>query len=147
MINKYTDHFGMDNLWKSNAILSKECAISVILYVDDFEICNPLGTSRKKHKICALYWILGNLPPGCHSSLSSIHLAALINSSDVKVYGYKKVLEPLIADLITLEQHGVFVEKLGKTLKGTLQCVFSESFFLRKYPPGLDTGGGRDDAS
>ena len=114
-------------LCKSNAILSKECAISVILYVDDFEICNPLGTSRKKHKICALYWILGNLPPGCHSSLSSIHLAALINSSDVKVYGYEKVLEPLIADLITLEQHGVFVEKLGKTLKGTLQCVIADN--------------------
>ena len=99
----------------------------MILYVDDFEICNPLGTSRKKHKICALYWILGNLPPGCHSSLSSIHLAALINSSDVKVYGYEKVLEPLIADLITLEQHGFFVEKLGKTLKGTLQCVIADN--------------------
>lgn len=98
----------------------------MILYVDDFEICNPLGTSRKKHKICALYWILGNLPHGCHSLLSSIHLAALINSNDVKVYGFKKGLEPLITDLITLEQHGIYVNKLGKTLKETLQFVVAD---------------------
>lgn len=87
MIGRYTDHFWDGVLFKRNAILSKECAISLILYVDDFEICNPLGTSSKKHKICALYWILGNLPPGFQSLLSSIHLAALINSNDVKVYG------------------------------------------------------------
>lgn len=37
------------------------------------------------------------------------------------------MLEPLIADLITLEQHGVFVEKLGKTLKGTLQRVIADN--------------------
>ena len=114
-------------LFKRHSILSKECSISLILYVDDFEICNPLGTSRRRHKICALYWILGNLPPGCHSSLSSIHLAALINTNDVKVYGYEKVLEPLLRDLITLEQQGVFVEKLGKHLKGTVQCVVADN--------------------
>lgn len=113
------------SLLKKNAILSKECAISLILYVDDYEICNPLSTSRKKHKVFAVYWILGNLPPGCHSSLPSIHLAALINSNDVKTYGYDKVLEPLITDLITLEEHGIFVEKLGKT--GTLQCVVADN--------------------
>lgn len=74
-----------------------------------------------------MYWILGNLPPGCHSSLPSIQLAALINSNDVKIHGYEKVLEPLITDLITLEEHGVFVEKLGKTFKGTSQCVVADN--------------------
>lgn len=87
----------------------------------------PLVHHGKKHKICALYWVLGNLIPGCHSSLSSIHLAALIKSNDVKVYGFEKVLEPLITDLRTLEQHGIYVDKLGKTLKGTLQCVVADN--------------------
>ena len=130
-------------LVKRNAILSKDCAISLILYVDDFEICNPLGTSRIKHKICALYWILGNLPPGCHSSLSSIHLAALINSNDVKVYGYEKVLEPLITDLITLEQHGIFVDKLGKTLKGALQCVVADNLGAHGIAGFVESFSGR----
>jgi len=108
--------------YKNNTLLSNDCAISLILYIDDFEICNLLGTSRRKHKICALYWTLGNLSPSCQSSLSSIHLAALIKSDDVKFYGYEAVLEPLISDLITLEQHGVFLPKLGKCIKGTVCC-------------------------
>lgn len=101
----------------------KQENISLILYIDEFEICNPLGTSKKKHKICGLYWILGNLPPGCSSALSSIYLAPLIKSNDLKCYGYEKVLEPVIKDLVILEQCGIFVAKLGRTLKGTVQCV------------------------
>lgn len=128
---------------KRNVILSDDCSVSLILYVDDFEICNPLGTSRKKHKICALYWILGNLPPACHSSLSSINLAALINSNDVKVYGYDTVLEPLINDLITLEQHGIFVEKLGKTLKGTVQCVVADNLGAHAIAGFVESFSGR----
>lgn len=33
--------------------------IAIGLYIDDFEVCNPLGTSRKKHNICAVYWVFG----------------------------------------------------------------------------------------
>lgn len=106
--------------------LPKECAISLLLYVDDFEICNPLGTSRKKHKICGVYWALGNLPASCHSSLSNICLAALICSEDVKCYGYDSVLKPLVDDLITLEQQGLFIAKLGKTVKGFVHCVVAD---------------------
>lgn len=130
-------------LFKRNVVLSKECSISLILYIDDFEICNPIGTSRKKHKICALYWTLGNLPPGCHSSLSFIHLAALINSNDVKLYGYNKVLEPLITDLIILEQQGIFVDKLGKTLKGTLQCVVADNLGAHSIAGFVESFSGR----
>lgn len=50
---------------RNNTLLSKDYAISLNLYIDDFEICNPIGTSQRKHKICALYWTLGNLSPGC----------------------------------------------------------------------------------
>ena len=54
-----------------NSFLSDtDLRILLTLYIDDFEVCNPLGTSRTKHKLCAVYWILSNLPPGSHSSLS-----------------------------------------------------------------------------
>ena len=113
--------------YKENLQLSKECAISLILYIDDFEVCNPLGTSRKKHKICGVYWALGNLPASCHSSLSNIYLAALIRSEDVKCYGFDSVLKPLIEDLITLQQQGLFIAKLGKTVKGFVHCVVADN--------------------
>ncbi|XP_028298400.1 uncharacterized protein LOC114460675 [Gouania willdenowi] len=106
---------------------NEELRISICLYVDDFETCNPLGTSRKKHKLCAVYWLLSNLPPGSHSSLSSIYLAVLCKSNDVKTCGFDKVLEPLLKDLKTLEDHGVYVPLLGTSLKGTVHSVVADN--------------------
>ena len=71
--------------FKENSLLSGEdLSLSITLYADDFEVCNPLGTSRKTHKLCAVYWVLSNLPPGSHSSLSSIFLAILCKTDNVK---------------------------------------------------------------
>lgn len=114
--------------FKENPFLSgDELRICLTLYIDDFELCNPLGTSRKKHKLCSVYWILNNLPPGSHSALSSIYLTLLCKSDDVKLYGYGKVLEPLLQDLCVLEEHGVFISKLGKFVKGTVHSVVADN--------------------
>lgn len=87
--------------------------IALGLYIDDFEMCNPLGTSKKKHKICAVYWVLANLPLLYRSSFTSINLALLCHTSDVKTYGYSAVLEPLLIDIEHLENKSVYVERLG----------------------------------
>lgn len=114
--------------YKQNSFLSGEgFRIALHLYVDDFELCNPLGTSRKKHKLCGVYWVLGSLPPGSHSKLSSIYLAVLSKSDDIKTYGYQKLLEPLLQDLSILEQHGVFISQIGQFVKGTVQCVIADN--------------------
>lgn len=83
-------------------------------------MCNPLDTSRKKHKLCAVYWVLANLP---HSALSSIYLAVLCKSNDVKTYGYDKVSEPLLRDLQTLEELGVYSPV---SVNGTVQSVVAD---------------------
>ena len=70
---------------------------------------------------------MGNLPASFHSSLSNIYLAALIRSEDVKCYGFESVLKPLIDDLITLKQEGLFIAKLGKTVKGFVHCVVADN--------------------
>ncbi|KAL7877515.1 hypothetical protein SRHO_G00041580 [Serrasalmus rhombeus] len=114
--------------FRENGFLNAdELRISLRLYVDDFETCNPLGTSRKKHQLCGVYWILSNLPPGSHSSLSYIYLAVLCKSRDVKSYGYDKVLEPLLQDLKTLEDQGVYVPSLDKSVKGTVLSVVADN--------------------
>lgn len=69
-------------------------------------------------------------------------MPALINSNDVKVCGYDKVLEPLISDLITLE-HGIFVDKLGKTLKGTVQCVVADNLGAHSIAGFVESFSGR----
>ena len=50
--------------FQENELLStEELHLAIQLYIDDLEIANPLGTSRKVHKLCAVYWVLANVPP------------------------------------------------------------------------------------
>lgn len=106
---------------------TEELRIAIGLYIDDFEICNPLGTSRNKHKICGVYWVLANLPLKYRSCLSSINLALLCNSGDLKTYGYSAVLEPLLRDLGHLENQGLYIERLGAHVQGTVAFVSADN--------------------
>lgn len=70
---------------------------------------------------------MSNLPPGSHSSLSLIYLAVLYKTDDVNKYGYDCVLHPLLQDMKTLEQQGVFIPLLGRCLKGKIQVVAADN--------------------
>ena len=113
--------------YKENALFSsEEVSLPLIIYIDDFEICNPLGTSRKKHKITAVYWVLANVPSESRSTLRSIYLAVLCKAVDAKKR-YEAVLEPLLNDLVKLEKEGLFIPLLGKTIKGTVVSVVADN--------------------
>ena len=113
---------------KENEFLSgEELRLSLLLYCDDFEICNPLGTSRKKHKVTGVYWVLADISSVLRSELSSIYLSILCKADDVKKFGYSAVLEPLLRDLKSLEEDGIFVPHLGKVIKGTVFSVIADN--------------------
>ncbi|KAK3553190.1 hypothetical protein QTP86_031768, partial [Hemibagrus guttatus] len=113
--------------YKTNELFFGEYpTIAIILYVDDFEICNPLGTSRKKHKVTAVYWVLADVPVLLRSSLTSIFLAIFFKAYNVKRFGYSTVLEPLLKDLVNLEQGGLYVPALGRRVKGTVFSVVAD---------------------
>lgn len=114
--------------FKENAFFAKdEFTVALSLYIDDFEIANPLGTSKLKHKMCAVYWLIANIPAKYRSTLNSIQLALLCNTSIVKECGYEKVLQPLIYDVMMLEQNGVYVEQLGDCVKGTVLYIAADN--------------------
>lgn len=114
--------------FQENELLSDEGPkLSIILYVDDFEIANPLGTSKKIHKVCAVYWTLANLPVKYRSALQSTQLTLLCNSNDVRQFGYEKVFAPLLSDLKALENEGVYIETFGHCLKGTVYSVVADN--------------------
>lgn len=114
-----------DKLFKS----ARHCELrlSLLLYCDDFEICNPLGTSRKKHKVTGVYWVLADISSVLRSALSSIYLSILCKADDVKKFGYSAVLEPLLRDLKSLEENGLYVPHLGKVIKGTVFSVIADN--------------------
>ncbi|XP_049330682.1 uncharacterized protein LOC111195788 isoform X1 [Astyanax mexicanus] len=114
--------------FQENQFLSgEELRLSILLYSDDFEICNPLGTSRKKHKVTSVYWVLADIPSVLRSTLSSIYLAVLCKADDIKKFGYPRVLEPLLNDLKSFEEEGLFVPCLGKIIKGTVFSVIADN--------------------
>ena len=128
MLHLHTNHCMMDLSSEKMIFLSgEELKLPLILYIDDFEVCNPLGTSRKKHKVTAVYWVFVDIPATLRSTLTSIYLAILCKADDVKQYGCSKVLEPLLKDLKSFEDDGVFVSSLGKVVKGTVFAVVADN--------------------
>lgn len=125
--NTFEGEIKTENDFKYQFFSVEENRVSLILYVDDFEVCNPLGTSRKKHKVTAVYWVLGNIPVQLRSTLTSIYLAILCKAEDTKQFGFQRVLEPLLTDIQSLEKDGLFVPALGKAIKGTVVSVVADN--------------------
>lgn len=90
-------------------------------------MANPLGASKRKQKMCAVHRVIANLPGKYRSALNSIQLALLCNAATVKECGYDKILHPLLCDLASIEQHGVYIEHLGKSVKGTVLYVSADN--------------------
>ena len=105
-------------------------ALQLILYYDEVELCNALGSRRKKHKIgllfvlhsspfitivskctmvvvCdftgAFYYLLGNISPHFRSKIHNIQLLLLANSSSVAEYGIDHIIKPIVEDIKKLE--------------------------------------------
>ncbi|PIK56613.1 hypothetical protein BSL78_06469 [Apostichopus japonicus] len=114
-------------IFKENTLFgSEENALSVILFQDAFEVVNPLGSAKKKHKILAVYFTLGNIPPQYRSQVESLELALLCREVDFKKYGQEKVFKRLLRDLKLLEETGVQV-KGGQIRKGSLACILGDN--------------------
>lgn len=71
--------------------------------------------------------MLANIPSEYRSSLHVIQLALLCKVSDVQKCGYENILSPLLKDLHTLEQDGIFIETLGQCVRGTVLCVAADN--------------------
>jgi len=121
-----------------------ETPIMVGLYYDDWESNNPLGTTRKKYKVCAFYWVLANVHRTCRSALHTIQLAILAKSEDVKLFGFSAILEPLLKDVAALEECGVYVDSLGRHLRGSVAYVVADNLaansvggFVESFGPNV----------
>ena len=114
-------------LYKENSLFkSNSGALSIILYQDAFEVVNPLGSAKKKHKVLGVYFTLANLEPHNRSNIDHMQLVLLCRETDFKLFGQKKVFTELIKDLKDLEQTGIELET-GKSLRGTLCCITGDN--------------------
>lgn len=81
--------------------------LPLVMYFDDFECCNPLGSKAGLYKIGAVYLSLACIPPEYLSLLENIFVAQLFYASDRKEYGNNKIFQHLINEFIFLENNGI----------------------------------------
>lgn len=103
-------NFVQGELWKEKVKLYPgKILIPYILYTDDFEINNPLGSNSLKHSICNLYYSFPCLPKG-ESRLENIFYVAITKSRDLKNFGNEKCFECLIEELKDIEINGIDID-------------------------------------
>lgn len=112
--------FKNNNFFKTNPD-----ALRLILYADAFETCNPLGSAKKKHKLLAVYMMLGNVQPYARSKIDQFQLVLLCKEKHVSSFGINKIFELVIHDLKILETEGINFS--SKCVKGTLLAFFGDN--------------------
>ena len=125
-----TDTFNKGYGFKNNLLFStSNHHLQIILYHDDFVVSNPLGNMVKKYKTSAFYFCLGNIPSKYRTTLKDIQLAILCSSYFIEKYGYKKILEPLLTDLIILETKRILVkyENIARHFQGSVSMVVTDN--------------------
>ena len=112
--------------FKSNQFfIDNPGCLKLILYQDAFEIVNPLGSARKKHKVLAVYLSVANLPAHVRSNTDHMSLVLLCCESDLKQFGNAKVFSEMLMGLKDLEENGITVQ--GETVKGALYCIAGDN--------------------
>lgn len=96
--------------------------LELILYMDDIEVVNPIGSHVKKHKVTMIYFTISNIPPEFRSKFESIQLLAVVKSLDIKSFGLKNVLKDFIDSMNLLKGIGIVVtvDNNNVTVKGSL---------------------------
>lgn len=115
--------------YKENIFWNNRHNIQLIFYQDSFEICNPLGNAKGKHKIVGMYLMIGNLSKENKSQVRNIYLIGLCKEKDFKNFGSNTILSYIVDDVKILEQHGINVvyEDVNYNLKGSIFSVIGDN--------------------
>lgn len=85
--------------------------IPLLVYFDEFETGNPLGTQAGVHKLGGMYFSFASTPPKFSSKLENIFLWELFFASDRVIFSNKNTFQPFIDELIYLESEGIIVNE------------------------------------
>lgn len=98
------------SLWKSKVNSYNEpetLFLPLLLYFDDFEPFNALGSKSGAYKIGAVYTKIMCLPPELDSKLINIYPCMLFFADDRKTFSDKVLFRPLIDELNYLHTTGI----------------------------------------
>lgn len=97
-------------LWKNIVSnYSNKTVMPLVLYYDDFETCNPLGSHAGIYKLGAVYFTIASIPPKYASRIENIFVALLFHSQDRIIFGNRSVFDILLKELKELETEGLSI--------------------------------------
>ena len=100
-------------------------ALRLILYQNGFDVTNPLGSGKNKHKILPVY--LADLFPHNRSPIDHIQLVLLFREQDLKRFGHQAVFGHLVQDLKGLECNGIAIAEGTMIVKGTICAIVGDN--------------------
>lgn len=113
------------SVFKSNELFKNHPnSIQIQIGCDDFEVCNPLGSKKTIHKICAVYFTVYNMPRKFLSKANNIFLLCLATTDDLKTEftDFNDILRPIVNEIAHLEKYGIKIND-SLILKGTLASL------------------------
>jgi hypothetical protein len=116
-------------VFKNNALFQLyPDSLGLILFCDSFEVANPIGPARCKHKVLAVYFSLVNILPHNRSSINQIQLALLCNEKEFNTIGQDVVFAQLVNDLKRLETEGMRVTALNnRSIRATVVAIVADN--------------------
>ena len=103
-------------------------AVPLVLFMDELELCNPLGSGKTKHKILCSYFTSLDIQPALRSKVNSIQLVSLVLSRHWKKHGNEACNRNFVDDMKRLEVEGVKIEKpYEKTVKVGLAFLVGDN--------------------
>ncbi len=100
------------NKWKSYNITQSPniLVLPLIIYFDDFETVNCLGSRRGMHKLGSVMACLKCFHPQFNSQLKNLFLTLLFYSENRAVYGNENIFRPLVEEIKFLQRHGIIIK-------------------------------------
>jgi len=117
------------SLWNSikTTTTSDKIILPLILYFDDFEVGNPLGSHAGYYKIGCLYYNIPTIPPKYSNRLENVFISTLFHSSDRCHFGNNAVLQHVINELKILEKDGLYIENGKKHVHFAFSFVIGDN--------------------
>ena len=110
-------HFCQGSLWKEiKTKFPEKYLVPLFLYFDDFCVGNTLGSHSSSNKIGAVYYTIPAFAPQFPNNLDNIFTALLFKSNDRGAFGNAAVFDTLINYLKSLEDKGLIIEPVGKSI-------------------------------
>ncbi|KAJ8666102.1 hypothetical protein QAD02_007764 [Eretmocerus hayati] len=95
----------------------------LIVFFDDCETRNPLGSHSGEQKFGAVYVSLPCLPPHLSSKISNISISTIFHTKDRDEYGNRACFQPLLQDLKYLSETGITISIDGVLTQVYFECV------------------------